>query len=115
MNYSKDIKSLTWQEFAGLDHPETGSVSVENEGNKFYLYYGQSLSDQSYDRFTTRVPADCLSNSNLTWEDILDEHFNNEEVINTFKALQQQVVEELDDLEATESDYYQDYDNEYER
>lgn len=113
MNYSKDIKSLTWQEFAGLDHPETGSVSVEDEGNKFYLDYCQKLPD--HDRFSTRVPADCLSNSNLTWEDILDEHFNNEEVINTFKALQQLAVEELDDLEATESDYYQDYDNEYER
>lgn len=113
MNYSKDIKALTWQEFAGLDHPETGSVSVEIEGNKRYLSYGQSLSDQSYDRFTTRVPADSLGD--YTWEDILDKNFDNDEVIDTFKSLQQQVVEELDDLEATESDYYQDYDNEYER
>ena len=111
MNYSKDIKSLTWQEFAGLDYAETKTVGTEVEGNKIYLYYCHQLPD--HDRFSTRVSAGCLSN--LTWEDILDEHFNNEEVINTFKALQQQVVEELDDLEATESDYYQDYDNEYER
>ena len=44
MNDSKDIKSLTWQEFAGLD-----DVEVETDGNKLYLSYGQSLSDQSYD------------------------------------------------------------------
>lgn len=93
MIHSNDIKQLSWQEFASLD-----DVEVEIDGNKLYLSYGQSLSDQSYDRFTTRVPADSLGD--YTWEDILDKNFDNDEVIDTFKSLQQDVVEQLKDFES---------------